>query len=253
MRACCGGLDPSFDLTGSIRFASAILFRLSGRQFPGPCEREMWPPCCNSCRGTNEFAMRPASGWNVQSGSYLPSIPHRSGDGWDNSWNASGDCAGLPCVELPGPILSITEVMIGGVVLDPAAYVIGDNDRGICRVDGLRWPCGNRVGDYVRGWSVSYTTGKALPEDAVDVASIFACQIALARCGSDACTLPARLKEIVREGATMAFADPLEFISKGEVGIYEVDMWINSVNPHKRARRSSVYRADAPRGPRRIS
>ena len=47
----------------------------------------------------------------------------------------------------------------------------------------------------------------------------------------------------------MAFADPLSFLDRGEVGIYEVDLWLRSVNPHRLQRRASVMRADSPKPP----
>lgn len=98
-------------------------------------------------------------------------------------------------------------------------------------------------------WHITYEFGKPPPLGGQMAAAIFACQIALNRCGGDGCVLPQRLKDITREGVSMAFADPLEFLTRGEVGIYEVDLWLNSVNPKKIQRRASVYRADAPKPP----
>jgi hypothetical protein len=94
-------------------------------------------------------------------------------------------------------------------------------------------------------WWIEYLFGVPPTPGGRIAASIFACQIALNRCGGDGCILPQRLKEITREGVTMGFADPLEFLDQGRVGIYEVDLWLQSVNPHKIMRRASVYRADA--------
>jgi hypothetical protein len=65
--------------------------------------------------------------------------------------------------------------------------------------------------------------------------------------------LPQRLKDVTREGVSMTFADPLDFLQRGEVGLYEVDLWLNSVNPNKIMRRASVFRADAPRAPRNFT
>jgi hypothetical protein len=98
-------------------------------------------------------------------------------------------------------------------------------------------------------WHVTYDFGTPPPPGGRMAAAIFACQIALNRCGGDGCILPQRLREITREGVSMAFADPLEFLQRGETGIYEVDLWLNSVNPRKIQRRASVYRADRHRPP----
>jgi hypothetical protein len=61
--------------------------------------------------------------------------------------------------------------------------------------------------------------------------------------------LPQRLRDISRDGVSMTFADPMDFLQRGEVGIYEVDLWLASVNPKKIMRRASVYRADHHRPP----
>lgn len=358
VRRCCAGLNSDADLERAIQFASAILFRLSGRQFPGVCEKTVWP--CSSCScGTSAWTALAASGWHY--GASAPSTPYRVGDGWANCWDCgssmgSGSCAGgcnLPTLELPGLVQDVTEVVIHGERLPRSAYAL--KNRAVVRLDGGTWPCSNDLsgpfpyedsefdvtvaaagGTYdlivflpagpqtvhvpfsapastlagtlegvvgagnvrVTGgpgnaggsnpyhiafdtyaigtatslgidvaslsgtaslvmtadgfvppadsWYVTYTYGKPVPADGRMAASKFACELALAMCGSDACVLPARLKSIHREGVDMAFADPLEFIGKGEVGIYEVDLWLNSVNPKKLARRASVYRVDAP-------
>jgi hypothetical protein len=92
-------------------------------------------------------------------------------------------------------------------------------------------------------WTITYDYGKPVPNDGRIAAAILACQIALNRCGGESC-LPQRLKEITRQGVEMAFADPLEFLEKGQTGIYEVDLWLQSVNPSKLKRRSRLHRAD---------
>jgi hypothetical protein len=98
-------------------------------------------------------------------------------------------------------------------------------------------------------WHVNYLFGTPPPPGGRMAASILACQIALNRCGGNGCVLPQRLRDITREGVSLTFADPMEFLQRGEVGIYEVDLWLNSVNPKKIQRRASVYRADAHRPP----
>ena len=373
VRACCGGLEPDYDLTSAIQFASEILFRLSGRQYPGLCTHTLWPCQGDSCSGSEDAAWSAlsASDWHFGSGSH-PSTPYRTGNGWANCWDCgdsigSGACGGscyLPWLTLPGPIQDVVEVVIDGQILPRSAFVINDNRR-IGRVDGGSWPCSNNLsspfpfsnpvfslevnaasGSYglvvsgpqgqvsvspsssasasslrvllesvvgagnvtvsggpgnsggtspylisfsasgmgfapiltatsaglsggnataavdiieagsapaPNGWYVTYTYGKPVPPGGVFAASLFACQVALARCGSSNCVLPARLKEISREDVSMAFADPLEFIGKGEVGLYEVDLWLNSVNPSKLKRRASIYRADSPTQAKRFS
>jgi hypothetical protein len=361
VRACCGGLDPSFDLTDSIQFASEILYRLSGNRWPGECERTVYPCAGNNCGcGGTTWDWFLASGWEwVYAG--FPSIPYRFADGWINCWGTCKDACWLDCIDLPGVVSEITQVVVNGVVLDPSAYKVQAYRR-ICRVDGDTWPCYNNLGgnhcvntntvaeitvdasggnwslnasygdvsasvmlaatstagavetalngllggsvatvvggpgdvggtspytiefdvvalgavptvtvtdvDLTGGaetvaldlieagcladentWSISYVQGSEPPVGGQIAAAMFACQIALNRCGSDDCVLPQRLKDISREGVTMAFADPLEFLDQNKVGIYEVDLWLQSVNPNRIQRRASVYRADGKRPP----
>lgn len=247
VRECCGGLDPAYDLTDAIAFASAILFRLSGRQFPGECERTVWPcwgdNCGCGCVSGGAFSMLGADWWWAWNN--FPTWPVRTPAGdWINIGRCCGECC-IPKVALPATVNEIVEVVIHGEVLDPDAYVI-EAYRWLVRVDGGSWPCLNDltgdVGDP-NTWTITYRYGKPVPADGRIVASILTCQIALNRCGGDSC-LPQRLKEITRQGVEMAFADPLEFLDKGQTGIYEVDMWLQSVNPSKLKRRSRLYRPD---------
>lgn len=383
VRACCGGLDPAYDLTDSIQFASEILWRLSGRQFSGVCERTLRPCQGDNCGCKTDMAWGAlaASGWHWAMWPY-PSSPVRLGgglSGWTNCWgcgegiggggfNGSTTCSGqcnLSCVTLPAPISEVYEVVLDGQLLDPSAYKV-DAYRRVCRVDGGNWPCTNNMGgvscvntntvasvsvdatggfwaldvdwhghsasvvleateaavdvqaavDALVGpgsvvvaggpgdlgatspytfeflvetigsvpavtasdvslsgggqsvaltldepgcladphtWHITYGFGKPPPEGGRIAANVLACQIALNRCGGDNCVLPQRLKQITREGVSMAFADPLDFLNRGEVGLYEVDLWLNSVNPKRIMRRAAVFRADAHKPPTKFT
>ena len=244
VRECCTGLDEAFDLTDSITFASAVLFRLSGRQFPGECERTVWP-CKGSNCGCCDALWSSGDDWWWAFHNY-PSwpVPTLDGVGFANVGRCSEGCS-LDCVKLPQTVNEITEVVIDGDILDPSAYKI-EAYRRLCRVDGGSWPCTNDLTGEVGDdgvWTITYSYGKPVPEDGRIAARIFACELAKARCGADNC-LPARIKEISRQGVDVAFADPLEFIDSGQVGIYEVDMWLASVNPSKLKRRARVHRPD---------
>lgn len=246
VRACCTSLDPAFDLTDSITFATSLLFRLSGRQFPGECLRTLWP-----CRGENGgccgvgwyggnwwWAFNPYPAYPVANG---------SGTGFINVGRCSQRCR-LERIKLPGTVNQIDSIWVDGELLDPSAYKI-EAYRWLVRVDGGKWPCTNNLtgepGDPGT-WTITYSFGKPVPRDGRIAATIFACELAKNRCGADNC-LPQRLKSISRQGMEMAFADPLEFIDDGQTGIYEVDMWLKGVNPSKIKRRSRIHRPDRPR------
>ncbi len=247
VRACCGGLDPLFDLTDAIAFVSAILFRLSGRQFPGECERTVWP-CLKNCGCCVDGFTGNDWWWAFHNYPAYP-VANGAGTGFVNVGRCNETCH-LDCVDLPATVNDISEILIDGVVLDPSAYAINAYRR-VCRIDGGTWPCTNTplADPGVGVWTIEYVYGKPVPIDGRIAASIFACQVALNRCGGESC-LPQRLKEITRQGVSMAFADPLDFLDKGQTGIYEVDMWLHSVNPSKLKRRSRVHRAGAMRGNR---
>lgn len=363
VRACCVGLDPAYDLTQAIQWATVILWRKSGRRFHGLCNRTIYPcmgdncGCCGAGWGGNTagdwqwgYAGYPGfGGWNGGSGFSGGAFPYAGG--FVNVGSCDRTCK-LNCVEVPAPISGINEIIINGQVLDPGLYMITGFDK-ICRADGGFWPCSNDltclpqpsiieltvdataglyeinvttdagtettavfatdaaavveaalealpnvgVGNVVvaggpgdaggttpyliefprelgrvtitttdvtlaggastaspviqqlgctgeGSWQIDYQFGPDVPADARFMASILACQIALNRCGGEGCILPQRLKEITRQGVAMAFADPLEFIDKGEVGIYEIDLWLADVNPAKLQRRARVHRAD---------
>lgn len=244
VRECCGGLDPAFDLTRSIAFATAILFRLSGRQFPGECERTLWP-----CKGSNCGCCGDWAGgdwwWTFQPYPAWP-VPNGAGDGFVNLGRCDRACS-LNCVKLPATINEIVDVTVDGVTLDPSDYKI-DAYRRLCRVDGGSWPCTNDLtgepGDP-GVWTITYNYGKPVPDDGRYAASLFACELARARCGADSC-LPQRIKSISRQDVDVDFwtMDPMEFLEQGKVGIYEVDLWIGSVNPSHIKRRARLHRPD---------
>jgi len=246
---CCPDLDPMYDLTGVIAFASAILFRLSGRQFPGECERTVWPckgdNCgCDPCSDDYGFSTGLGNDWWWGWHAY-PSWPVRTPAGtWINCGPKCDTCC-IPTVDLPSTVNEIVEIVIDGEVLDPDAYAIQAYRR-VARVDGGSWPCVNDltgdVGDPGT-WTITYRYGKPVPADGRFAASKFACELAKNNCGGDSC-LPQRLKEITRQGVEMAFADPLEFLDHNQTGIYEVDMWLQSVNPSKLKRRARLHRPD---------
>lgn len=273
MVACCSGLaDPpnATQLQAAIDFATGVLFRLSGRQYTGICERTVRPCFGDGCGcGARGWMQWPMGGWSMiawdqaSAGWAFPALPYRIDGEWFNIGSCcSGDCA-LPAVTLPAPVRSITQVVIDGEVLDPAAYAVEDYRRAVRR-DGHHWPCTQdrskdsgayaddvppSVNDGSRDgtWQITYEYGTIPDQSGITAVSKFACEVAKSLCNADDCNLPARLRTVTREGVSMAFADPLTFLDEGgRVGIYEVDLWLSSVNPGKVPRRSTVRRLDAP-------
>lgn len=208
-------ISDSYDLLPWARFATVTLWRLSGRQrrFAGLCSKTMRPmPGHCGVHGTRR--------------------------------NAPALLSPYPLVRLvDGPVYDVTSVVIDGTMLDSDAYRLVSY-RELWRVDGHGWPGRQDLsrkssvpedGDTdprADTWQVTYRVGQEVQHDAQIAASVFAAELAMARCGSTRCRLPQRYwqKRI----------DPLSFVKDGKTGIPEVDVWLQSVNPEGIARRAKL-------------
>jgi len=95
---------------------------------------------------------------------------------------------------------------------------------------------------------VSYTFGAPPPVLGQMAARELANQYVLALTGDDACALPQRVTQVSRQGVSWTLLDPQDFLDKGLTGIYGVDLFLRTVNPHKAQMRSRVFSPDVPRG-----
>jgi hypothetical protein len=142
-------------------------------------------------------------------------------------------------VRLPrSDVVAVTSVLLDGAPFTSWAL----DGNWLARTDGGTWPmCRDRT-------SATYTFGRTPPE-----AGRLACielAVELGRAASTnpdrACQLPRRLQSITRQGITFAALDDLEFLDKGLVGIYSIDVWIRSVNPKGRTQEARVWTPDIP-------
>lgn len=252
VQACCSGLvdPPNEDLLDqAITLASNLLFRWSGRRFPGVCTRVVRPCYASNCGcGAGGYGL---SGWSFWAWDSALG-------GWQSAWPVAvgsffpfcGPCAKkceLPSVTLPAPVVSIDEVVIDGVVLDPSAYQV-ENYRKIVRVDGEGWPCSNdRTLNSAEGgdpgtWQITYSYGRSAGVDGELVCARYACELAKAFCNGEGCQLPDKVQRLVREGVTFDELSNLIYQEKGLTGIREVDDWVASVNPQGLQRRATISR-----------
>ncbi|MEV0822534.1 hypothetical protein [Nonomuraea rubra] len=247
---CC----PSWDgLTEAQRqfaldVAKEIVWRASGRRF-GLCELKV-RPCMAPCVTSNMPAY-PVAG----AGPFSPIM--RDGY-WLNlaCGTCSTDChCGSLCeVALPGPVDSIVEVRLDGVVLPAADYVVFDH-RMLARTGGECWPtCQDLTlpDDEAGTWSVTYRQGIPVPPGGQAAAAALACELGKACANVSGCRLPKRVQTITREGVTVGFLDPMTFLADGLTGLYEVDLWLRAVNPRGLAQGARVYSPDR-RPPRTIT
>lgn len=225
--ACGGEVDCDDEvLARNLRVASYILYLLSRRKYPGICTRTV-RPCAAGGPGH----------WVV--------------DGWQPSWGtlrAWGWCCqpkhtGLTCncggpsqVSLGVfPVRDVLSVQIDGINLDADEYSI-IADRFLVRMadaDGNAqcWPVTQRI-DKVLGdvdtWGVTVEYGVAPPEAGVMGAAEYARELCLACANDAACTLPARVQTVVRQGVQYAFLDPMMFLTNGLVGTPIADAWLQA-------------------------
>lgn len=154
---------------------------------------------------------------------------------WYNLGTAPGDTGPAPwSLELPGPVVEVTEVRIGAAVVPPSEYKLDGNL--LIRKEGS-WPTQQDVRADIGepgAWAVTYVRGTPVPRAGQLAAGQLACEIGKAALNRT-CALPERVQTITRQGVTLAIIDTFEDLEKGRVGIPRVDLWIASVNKERSA------------------
>lgn len=244
---CCEQWDNE-DVTDAQRdraaaIASSVLWRLSGRRL-GVCSATI-RPCGRDCEGASTYF-----GGGYQRGAvFTPQLVN--GTTWVNTTCPCPNecsCCHVCQLEIPGgPIQEIVEVTIDGVVIDPATYRI-DNHRWLVRESGFDcWPrCQDLGADPGEPNTFTITYRRGIPLDAAALAafSTYACELLKACIPGCACRLPKRVQTITRQGTTISFVDPMDFLDRGRTGLEDVDAWLAAVNPSRLQERSRVYSPD---------
>lgn len=222
--------------------ATALLWNWTGRVF-GLCELSV-RPCRSDCAASTY------EGWagNVSpTGLGAPFQPVLVGGEWLNvacgRCRARCGCSAISDVRLPGPIDSVTKVLLDGEELSAAAYRV-DNRTRVVRTDGERWPVCQDLDQptsEVGTWEITYKRGTPVPKGGEIAAAVLACEMAKAVEGRD-CDLPERVTSVTREGVSMTILDTFEGLEAGRTGLWLVDSWIASVT--KTPRRSRVLSPD---------
>ena len=207
-------LDAAKDL------AVDVLWALSGRQF-GVC-----PALARPC--PLQRNPRPSL-----YGAPSALVAVWSGDNWANvACGCAGGCvsSGPRMVHLPGPVQSIVEVNVEGVIQDPSEYQLeGD----ILYRNGDSWPYQDLSRPlYEDGtWSVTYMRGIPVPKGLGRLTGLLVAEFYNA-CTGGKCRLPRTVTEVSRQGVTHRMFDPGAIYSSGKTGIPEIDLWLAAVNPH---------------------
>ena len=229
--ACCnvtlGSLNAE-PLQAAADAASEILYELSGRRYPGTCQRTVRPEGRAICWGP----------WLAQR--HEIHRRHR-----------------LSRVKLAGHVTAITEVQIDGEILDPSEYRL-DQHRYLTRLADTNgnfqhWPRGQRL-DLPLGepgtFAVTYQHGLAPSAAGASAASALACELYRA-CPAPGdqpgeCRLPAGARRIVRQGVTVEIVKALaSMLRQGATGIVDVDAFLSLHAKH--ARPSTIWSPDIER------
>jgi hypothetical protein len=226
--------------------ATEVVWALSGRQF-GTCEVTL-RPCRRDCATFPWPNSGLASSWSEWPGNGWLSVA-LVGGAWFNV--VCGRCTqGCSCVAvseilLPAPVYRIVEVRVDGTPLVTGAYRL-DDARRLVRTDGDEWPRCNdlNLDDTEEGtWSVTAEFGREVPTLGRLAVGELACQLVRARNGED-CQLPVNVTQLVRQGVTIQMPDALELLREGVTGLYLVNLFIQTYNPRRLARRAGVYAVD---------
>jgi hypothetical protein len=250
--------DPAAAQAWFEALAVEWLWNWTGHLF-GVCEVSV-RPCHSDCAG----GPSPDSTFWGRGPGYDPGFPRRGRGGtstggwtpillggkWFNvSCGCIGSCScmisGAHALRLPGPIQSVSEVRIDGVILPASAYRV-DHKSLLVRTDGGTWPaCQNLLAEPTEEntFEVTYQRGLPAPLGGQVAAGRLACEMAMAACDDDECALPERIQTITRQGLTVAVQlDGEDFGTT--TGIWSIDSWVDSVTQPKHF--ASVRSVDIP-------
>jgi hypothetical protein len=225
-------------LATGIKFATDILFVLSGRQYAGLTQKTVRPVSRPSGLSI-EYWMRTISDlggfyWSPRVGT------------WDYDTNIGDTPAAIPLGLFP--IVSADEVTIDGNTVDPSVYRI-DDARLLVRQDGSVWPVWQNINLPLGSqgtFGVTVTYGSKPPDSGWMAACIFAAEIAAGMSDLDT-RLPSSIVSLARQNVTIQAINPMLFLDKGRTGIYEIDLFLSAYNPEGRRLRPKVYSPDRPR------
>lgn len=243
---CCKAFWDTLDAdtqTISAQYAALSLWAATGRQF-GVCEVTV-RPCGRWCNDTG------IGGWYWGGGMFLPFVV----DGmWRNCWCGVGPgcCSCVPACQvwLPGPVTSVIEVTVDGVVVDPATYRVDDGHWLVRTGTGNCWPdCQDfNVSSGVGTMFVTYGRGEPPTPPLLRAAGTLACEYAKSCIGAE-CSLPAYITSISRQGIDFRAVDPFLLLENGFTGLFAVDSLIRQLNPYRQTHRPQLLSPDV-KGPR---
>lgn len=237
--------DPDLQADATA-WATQILWALTGRQF-GTCDVTV-RPCGGGCHagGWMTWPVILDGGNASAAGGWFPFVDQ------SGTWRNCGCVGGCSCsarceIWLPGPVASVSEVVIDGVTVPPTAYRV-DNGSLLVRQDGECWPdcqdfnLSGTAPDDENTFLVTYQRGTPVPIAGQTAAGLLAGDF-IKSC-TTGCKLPGNLASLTRQGVEVSLADPTDELNAGLTGVPQVDQWVRSVNPAKLTSRMKVYSGD---------
>ena len=218
---------PAEARNGALVAAVRTLWALSGRRF-GTVELTLAP-----------FILPPHSGW--YDGMRRP-VTLNAARGY-----ASGGltaCAPARTCRLPGPVDSVSEVVVDAAVLPTDSWNL-DPDGTLVRVDGGDWPVAQDV--YVPRFVVRYVRGIPADGPANTAAALYALELARGATADPKCKLPARVRDVSRQGISLSLATPEDLAESGGTGLPAVDVWLRAINPDGLTQPATIWSPNAAR------
>jgi hypothetical protein len=235
----------------ALNTAVTIMWAATGRRY-GPCEVTIRP--CQSQWWAEQYRVFPV--WWTGSG-YSGPYPFLYGGQWFNACGCGpGCCCKASCeVLLPGPVASVSKVLVGGVAVTTYRVDIAEGAYHLVKTSPGCWPtCQNfdQPGTGADAFEITYTRGIAVSSAVVGATMLLSCEIAKGLAGAD-CALPQRMQSLTRQGVTAEFIVNELDINTFQTGIQAVDMVIRAENPSRRTRPPVVLSPDMPGGRDRIT
>jgi hypothetical protein len=244
----CQGYDES-DCADAAAVASEILYRLSGKLWTGACGPVTVRPICRP-HNTNERA------WGASMG--LGIMAYGMCGGMTAGANIAGHYGHShpPEVDLGVfPVTEIISVLINGEEIPSEEYQLQDYRKLVRTLptdtsvptEMWGWPTAQRLDlpdTQQDTFSVTYMYGNTPPIGGIRAALTLAYNLAQAY-NDDPNDFPIRTTSVQRQGVSQSTTDVEDIVQKGLTGIYQVDLWINSVNPGGQKFKSQVWTPDA--------
>jgi hypothetical protein len=225
------------------RVATRVIWAASGRQF-GLCTRVVRP-----CWVPQEplYQTFPV-GYYGEGYWALQGVPSGVVVYATNACACSNACmCKPPQVALPGPISSVTSVVIDGAVVSSSSYRVDLNSY-LVRTDGLAWPAPQNLAaapNATGAFTVTYLQGIAVPDDLQDAAGLYACEVGKGITSGN-CQLPNRVQSITRQGVEIQYVSEDDFLDKNRTGYAVVDAILSTYNPYGLQQRPRVVSPDLP-------